>query len=215
MVDPQWRTLRQRMVREQVEARGIADPNVLQAMNTVPRHLFVPPELADRAYLDEAIALGPQQSISQPYIVALMSELVRPRAGDRALEIGTGSGYQAAVLAEIVESVYTIELDRTLHDAALERFVRMHYRNVITRCGDGALGWPEAAPFDVIVVTAATPRVEPAWEEQLARGGRMVVPIGAAEGPQVLRVVERRGDGALRTSDATSVRFVPFISRRR
>jgi protein-L-isoaspartate(D-aspartate) O-methyltransferase len=201
------------MVADQIEARGIADARVLQALATVPRHLFLAAGLRERAYDDAAIPIGPQQSISQPYVVALMTELARPRASDRALEIGTGSGYQAAVLAELVESVYTIELDPALHDLAVERFLRMHYRNVVARCSDGAGGWPEAAPFDVILVTAGAPRIEPAWRAQLASGGRMVVPVGPPDAPQVLRIVERDRNGRLRESDATTVRFVPFVAR--
>ena len=200
------------MVQQQVVARGIADERVLQAMRTVPRHLFVPPELEARAYVDEALMLGPGQSISQPYIVALMTELARPRAGERALEIGTGSGYQAAVLAEIVNEVWSIELDPALAASAQATLQRLCYRNVRVRAGDGKEGWPEAAPFDLILVTAATETVPQAWHDQLAPGGRMVVPIGAPEARQTLRRYERLRDGSLREENVTSVRFVPFVS---
>jgi protein-L-isoaspartate(D-aspartate) O-methyltransferase len=200
------------MVERQLAARGIADEAVLQAMRTVPRHLFVPPELGPRAYDDEALMLGPGQSISQPYIVALMTELARPRAGERALEIGTGSGYQAAVLAEIVNEVWSIERDPALAAAAQETLRRLCYRNVHVRAGDGKDGWPEAAPFDLILVTAATEAIPPAWREQLAVAGRMVVPIGAADARQTLRRYEKQPDGRLREENVTSVRFVPFVS---
>ena len=198
------------MVEEQVFGRGLTSEAVLSAMRTVPRHRFVPVSLTANAYEDRALPLGPGQSVSQPYIVALMTELASPRPGDRVLEVGTGSGYQAAVLAEIAESVYSIEVDPELTAAATERLQRLRYRNVHLRCGDGRYGWPEAAPFGAIVVTACSEEAPPALVEQLADGGRLVLPIGGVEKPQMLRVFSKRHDGKLDHRDVIPVRFVPL-----
>jgi protein-L-isoaspartate(D-aspartate) O-methyltransferase len=207
-----WTGNRQDMVERQLRRRGIKDERVLQALRTVPRHEFVPQDLQPKSYADEALQLGPGQSISQPYIVALMTELARPLASDRALEIGTGSGYQAAVLAELVESVCTVERDPLLAELAQERLARLCYRNVRVRCGDGADGWPERAPFDVILVTAGCDRVPPSLLEQLAAGGRLVVPVGSPQGDQILRLIERDAGGRFTEQDVQRVRFVRFLS---
>ena len=198
------------MVEEQIHARNIHSETVLSAMRTVPRHLFLPESLRSQAYDDRALPLGPQQSISQPYIVALMTELAAPRPGDRVLEIGTGSGYQAAVLAEITESVYTIEVDPILADRAKQCLERLHYRNVHVRSGDGRQGWPEAAPFGAIVVTASTGNVPPALIGQLAVGGRLIFPCGDSRETQTLQVITKEAGGGLTTRDVIPVRFVPL-----
>lgn len=201
---------RRRMVEEQLEARDIADQRVLAAMRTVPRHLFVPESLREEAYDDKALSLGPEQSISQPYIVAKMTELAAPAPGERILEVGTGSGYQAAVLAEISEEVYTIEADSLLAERAATTLEKLHYRNVHTRHGDGRNGWPEAAPFGAIIVTACAREVPTALEHQLDTGGRLVLPLGTAGTTQTLRVFERRRSGRLVARDIMPVRFVPL-----
>jgi protein-L-isoaspartate(D-aspartate) O-methyltransferase len=182
---------RERMVAEQIAARGVADARVLAAMRKVPRHEFVPADVRARAYDDSPLAIGHDQTISQPYIVALMTELAALGPGARVLEIGTGSGYQAAVLAEVAGAVYTIEILAPLARRAEATLSRLGYGRVHVRQGDGYRGWPEAAPFDAIVVTAAAPKVPPALLEQLADGGRLVMPVGDRE--QHLEVHRRRG----------------------
>ena len=184
-------------------------PAVRRAIETVPRHEFVPASLAAAAHDDRPLPIGDGQTISQPFIVAYMTELARVEAGDRVLEIGTGSGYQAAVLAAVGAEVYTVEIVERLGQAARERLERLGYDRVHVRVGDGSHGWPQAAPFNAIVVTAAPETVPPKLVEQLAADGRMVVPVGPA-GRQVLAVVERDGDGKPRRRDVLSVRFVPF-----
>jgi protein-L-isoaspartate(D-aspartate) O-methyltransferase len=196
---------RERMVRRQIAGRGIRDPLVLAAMRAVPRHEFVPPALDYEAYEDHAVPLGDGQTVSQPYIVALMTEMLRLRGPERVLEIGTGSGYQTAVLAEIAAEVYSVEVRRDLHERARERLAG---RGVHLRCGDGRFGWPEHAPYDAILVTAAPETVPPALIEQLAEGGRMVVPVGVGE--QELIVIEKAGGKILRRG-GTCVRFVPLV----
>ena len=198
------------MVEEQIKSRRVTSELVLSAMRTVPRHLFVPESLRSQAYEDRALPLGPQQSISQPYIVALMSELAAPKPGDRVLEVGTGSGYQAAVLAELAEIVYTVEVDPVLAKRATENLQRLHYRNVRTQCGNGRLGWPEAAPFGAIVVTAGNSEIPSALVGQLAVDGRLVMPIGDASKTQILRVVTKKRDGRIESRDVIPVRFVPL-----
>ena len=196
-----------RMVEEQIVARGVQDPAVLAAMRRVPRHEFVPEVSRVAAYADRPLPIGEGQTISQPYIVALMSELaaVRPRA--RVLEIGTGSGYQAAVLATLGAEVYTIEIVSSLAARAAATFTRLGYHTIHTRKGDGFRGWPEAAPFAAIVVTAAPAEVPPALLAQVALGGRLVIPVGTAE--QELQVHERTADG-VRVRSVIPVRFVPM-----
>jgi len=178
-------------------------------MRAVPRHEFVPAALADQSYEDHAVPLADGQTVSQPYIVALMTQMAEIPAGGKVLEIGTGSGYQAAVLAEIAGEVYTVEVREGIHEAAQERLARLHYRNVHCRCGDGRAGWPEAGPFDAILVTAApSAEVPPALIDPLADGARLVAPLGAGE--QVLIVLQRRGDRIARQQGA-AVRFVPMV----
>jgi protein-L-isoaspartate(D-aspartate) O-methyltransferase len=201
---------RLRMVATQIEARGVAHPCVLDAMRRIQRHLFVPPAGRGQAYADRPLPIGHQQTISQPYIVALMSELVRPEPGTKVLEIGTGSGYQAAVLAECAGQVYTIEIVSELGRQAAELLPRLGYDNVHTRIGDGFDGWPEHAPFDAIVVTAAPPRIPQPLLDQLAPDGRLVIPVG--EGFQNLVLVTRTADGFERRT-ITPVRFVPMTGK--
>ncbi|TNF22480.1 MAG: protein-L-isoaspartate(D-aspartate) O-methyltransferase [Deltaproteobacteria bacterium] len=204
---------REHMVRSQIAARGIRAPAVLDAMRAVPRHRFVPDELVGEAYADTPLPIGYGQTISQPYIVALMTELVRPGPGKRALDVGTGSGYQAAVLAEIADHVDSIDIVCPLADAARERLRGLGYTNVTIRCGDGWSGWPDGGRYDVIVVAAAPAEIPPPLLEQLAVGGRLVIPLGV--GVQDLVMVERRADGTLEHTDITAVRFVPMTGRAR
>jgi len=211
--DEAYRIARERMVASQIQARGVRDPRVLDSLRRVPRHLFVPDAQRDAAYLDTPLPIGHGQTISQPYIVALMTELARPRATDRALEIGTGSGYQAAVLSPLVKELSTIEVVEPLATEAKERLAALGYGNVTVRAGDGYAGWPERAPFDVILVTAAPERVPPALLEQLAPGGRMVIPVGRQDDEQWLRVVEKDAGGRIRTREEIPVRFVPMIKK--
>lgn len=203
-------TERGRMVTEQIAARGVRDPRVLQALRDVPRHLFVPPADQDRAYQDTPLAIGNGQTISQPYIVALMTELVRPQPNDRALEIGTGSGYQAAVLSPLVSHVYTIEIVEPLARDAERRLKTLGYDNVTVRIGDGYAGWPELAPFDIIVVTAAPDHVPTPLVEQLKPGGRLVIPVGSMFDVQTLLLIEKDSAGQVRTRQVAPVRFVPL-----
>jgi protein-L-isoaspartate(D-aspartate) O-methyltransferase len=201
---------RMAMVSTQIEARGVQDSLVLEAMRNVPRHLFVPKELRAQAYRDGPLPIGHQQTISQPYIVALMTELLRPKPGMKVLEIGTGSGYQAAVLAECVREVYSIEIVPELGRQAAELLTRLGYDNVQTRIGDGYDGWPDQAPFDAIVVTAAPPTIPQPLKDQLAVGGRLVIPVG--RGAQDLVVVTRTKDG-FKQRRSTPVRFVPMTGK--
>lgn len=196
------------MVERQLAGRGIDDARVLAAMGRVPRHRFVPADIAAQAYLDQPLPIGHGQTISQPYIVALMTQLARPRAGMRVLEVGAGSGYQAAVLAELGAEVYTIEIVAPLAERAGRVLRELGYDTVAVRNGDGYAGWPGHAPFDAIVVTAAPERVPPPLLAQLARGGRMVVPVGPVHAVQELRVIEKRADGSLVERVVSPVRFV-------
>jgi protein-L-isoaspartate(D-aspartate) O-methyltransferase len=198
---------RARMVETQIAARGVSDPRVLEAMRKVERHRFVPEALRGEAHGDFPLPIGHGQTISQPYIVALMTELARVRPGDRVLEIGTGSGYQAAILATLAREVYSIEIVEPLAREASERLARLGYRNVTVRAGDGYRGWPDKAPFDAIVVTAAPPRIPEPLLEQLAVGGRLVAPVGEDE--QDLVLVEKTEQG-LRQRRVVPVRFVPM-----
>ena len=192
---------------EQIAARGVSDPRVLAAMRRVPRHEFVPAELRAHAYEDHPLPIGEGQTISQPYIVALMTELASVRSGSRVLEVGTGSGYQAAVLAEAGAEVWSIEIVESLARSAAERLKRLGYKSVHVRQGDGYRGWPEQAPFDAIVVTAAPPEIPLALKQQLAQGGRLVIPVG--DSFQDLLVVTRTADG-FATRSVAPVRFVPM-----
>jgi protein-L-isoaspartate(D-aspartate) O-methyltransferase len=199
------------MVATQLIARGIRDPAVLRAMETVPREAFVSPTQADFAYADEPLPIGQGQTISQPYVVAAMIEAVRPGPGDRALEVGTGSGYAAAVLASIVDAVYTIERLAGLAEAARGRLADLGYRNVHVRHGDGTLGWPEHSPYDVIIVTASGPRVPESLLEQLAIGGRLIMPVGESLASQRLVRVVRVSADRYEHEELDPVTFVPLI----
>jgi len=203
-------TLREIMVRDQIAGRGVRDEGVLRAMRSTPRHLFVPEERAALAYEDRALPVGEGQTISQPYVVALMTELLQPDGTGSVLEIGTGTGYQAAVLSPLFRNVYTIEIIPSLGKTAAERLSRLGYRNVEVRVGDGRLGWPERAPFDAIVVTAAAASIPPPLLEQLKRGGRLVAPVGDPGTVQRLAVIEKAADGTLHTRSLMPVRFVPL-----
>jgi protein-L-isoaspartate(D-aspartate) O-methyltransferase len=198
---------RERMVREQIESRSVRDRHTLAALRKVPRHLFVPAEVVAQAYEDYPLPIGHGQTISQPYIVAFMTEALGLDGGETVLEIGTGSGYQAAVLSEIAKQVYTIEIVAPLADEAAARLARLGYRNVSVRAGDGFRGWPEAAPFDAIIVTAAAPRIPEPLKEQLKEGGRIVLPVG--DEYQELVVVTRRGS-RFDERRVLPVRFVPM-----
>ena len=198
---------RERMVAQQIEARGVEDLRVLEAMRRVPRHAFVPRSQAAHAYADHPLSIGHDQTISQPFIVAAMAELAELEPGDRVLEVGTGSGYGAAVLGELAAEVYSIEILEPLAVRAAATLKRLGYATIHVRAGDGYAGWPEAAPFDAIVVTAAAPRVPPRLLEQLAEGGRLVIPVG--ETLQQLEVHTRTPEGVLRRR-VFPVRFVPM-----
>jgi protein-L-isoaspartate(D-aspartate) O-methyltransferase len=200
---------RDAMVREQIEAGGVKDPKVLAAMRKVPRHEFVPAALRNRAYHGGPLPIGEKQTISQPYIVAFMTEQLALKPDERVLEIGTGSGYQAAVLAELVKDVYTIEIVEALGKRATETLKRLGYTGVHVRIGDGYQGWPEAAPFHAIIVTCAPDDVPKPLTDQLAEGGRMVIPVGESDGPQQL-IVLRKENGKLVTQRTLPVRFVPM-----
>lgn len=190
--------------------RPALSPAVIAALKKVERHRFVPAALSALAYLNRPLPIGHGQTISQPFIVALMTDMMQVRAGDRVLEIGTGSGYQAAILAEMVGSVYSIEIIEPLGKEAGERLASLGYRNVRTRVGDGYYGWPEAAPFDAIIVTAAASHVPPPLLRQLKPGGRMVIPLGTQFMTQYLMLVEKRQDGSVTTRQILPVRFVPL-----
>jgi protein-L-isoaspartate(D-aspartate) O-methyltransferase len=201
---------RQAMVARQLQRRDITDPRVLVAMGTVPRHRFVPESLVSRAYGDYPLPIGEGQTISQPYIVALMTQWAEVHPGDRVLEVGTGSGYQAAVLAELSDQVWSIELLPELARQAASRLKELGYGRVQVSCGDGYRGWPEAAPFDAILVTAAASRIPPALAAQLKEGGRLVIPLGLPGEPQTLKRY-RQVQGKLVEEASLAVRFVPLV----
>ncbi len=198
------------MVEHHIRARGVRDLRVLAAMEAVPREAFLPPELAELAYEDRPLPIEAGQTISQPYIVALMTEALRIQPGEDVLEIGTGSGYAAAVLAGVARRVYTVERHAELADLARERLARLGYHNVLVHCGDGTLGWPEHAPFAAIVAAASGPEVPAALIEQLALGGRLVMPVGSSRAQELVRVT-RVGPTELRHEDLGAVQFVPLI----
>ena len=200
---------REAMVRNQIVSRGLTDPATLRAMGAVKRHLFVPETASADAYEDRPLPIGYGQTISQPYIVAYMTALVQPRKEHRVLEVGTGSGYQAAILAEIVQKVFTVEIVPGLGNKARERLAGLGYRNVEVRIADGYDGWPEQGPFDAIIVTAASEHIPPPLIRQLKDGGRMVIPVGSPFLVQTLTLVTKRG-GEITTTQLMPVRFVPF-----
>jgi protein-L-isoaspartate(D-aspartate) O-methyltransferase len=199
------------MVATQIAARGVTDPAVLAAMRTVPREAFVSPELVEFAYDDMPLPIGAGQTISQPYIVALMSEALRPSPADRVLEIGTGSGYAAAVLHCLVKQVYTVERLESLYRLARRRLRRLGYDNVYVHHGNGTLGWPEHAPYDGIVVTAGGPTIPTALQEQLAPGGRLVIPVGVQPTHQMLVRVTRVSATGFEPEELGYVCFVPLV----
>ncbi len=202
---------RETMVVDTIESRGVTDEDVLQAMETVPRHRFVPEDQRGQAYGDFPLPIGFGQTISQPYIVAMMTDLLELEPGDKALEVGTGSGYQAAVLAEMPDvEVYTVEIIPQLAERAQETLDSLGYDDVHCKQGDGYYGWPEQAPFDAIIVTAAPDHVPQPLSEQLAVGGRMVIPIGPRGGYQTLWKFVKQPDGELKAYNMGGVAFVPF-----
>jgi len=208
--DP-YRSQRERMVREQIQSRDVHAPEVLEAMRAAPRHLFVPQQLRPQAYEDYPLPIGHGQTISQPYIVGLMTQLLEPKKDLRVLEIGTGSGYQAAVLSPLVKHVYTVEIVPELARDSSELLKKLGYRNVTVRQGDGYLGWPEEAPFDRILLTAAPPEVPRTLLNQLKPGGKLVAPVGSALLGQDLVVIDKSVKGELRRRSVIPVRFVPMV----
>lgn len=206
-----FKVRRERMVERQIAARGIDDHRVLAAMRRVPREAFVPPNLADSAYNDTALPIAEGQTISQPYVVALMAAAIATRPSDRILEIGTGSGYAAAVLSRIVARVYSVERHRALAEAARRRLAELGYDNVEVRVGDGTLGWPENAPYDGILVTAGAGEVPEPLREQLVTGGVMVIPVGPSPAGQRLVRLRRQAHGELSEEFLSRVAFVPLI----
>lgn len=201
---------REQMVQRQIAKRGVRDPQVLDAMRSVPRHLFVPARNRDMAYNDQPLPIGEGQTISQPYIVAYMTEALDPGPDDRVLEIGTGSGYQAAVLAKIVKDVFTIEIVPKLGNRASKLLDELGYDNIHVRVGDGYLGWPEEAPFDAVIVTAAPEQIPEALIMQLREGGTMIIPVGRQGSVQRLLKGVRKGDQLITTKEL-DVRFVPMV----
>jgi protein-L-isoaspartate(D-aspartate) O-methyltransferase len=198
------------MVNEQIVKRGIRNPLTIKAMEKVPRHLFVPAEYKDRAYEDNPLPIGYDQTISQPFIVAYMTEIAKPSKWKKVLEIGTGSGYQAAVLAEIVDTVYTIEIIPELAKQAATRLAKMGYKNIITKLGDGYKGWKEHAPYDIILVTAADESIPQPLIDQLAENGRLVMPIGSPSSAQQLVLATKKGS-KIEKRKLAMVRFVPLL----
>jgi protein-L-isoaspartate(D-aspartate) O-methyltransferase len=202
-----FKAMREKMVETQIKARGVKDARVLSALVKVERHRFVPEEYLNSAYSDQPLPIGEGQTISQPYIVALMTELLELKGGEKVLEIGTGSGYQAAILGELAKEVYTIEIVESLASMAKNRLSELGYQNIKVKAGDGYLGWPEAAPFDAIIVTAAPDHIPKPLIDQLKEGGRMVVPVGAYA--QELKKIVKRS-GKIETTDVIPVVFVPM-----
>ena len=204
-----YQRLREEMVRQQIAARGISDPAVLEAMRKIPRHVFVSEALRDQAYGDFPLPIGEQQTISQPYIVAEMTQALQLTREDRVLEIGTGSGYQAAILGEIAYRVYTIERIRALYLQARRLFDELRLFNVVTRYGDGSKGWEEESPFDAIIVTAGAPRIPPILLNQLAVGGRLVAPVGNQHSQDLIKVVKDKT--GIRQNNLGGCRFVKLV----
>jgi protein-L-isoaspartate(D-aspartate) O-methyltransferase len=204
-----YEALRNKMVETQIINRGVSHQPTIRAMKKIPRHLFVPPEFVKEAYDDNPLPIGYGQTISQPYIVAYMTEIVKPSHAKKALEIGTGSGYQAAILAEIVDTVYTVELLTELAIESSARLKKLGYKNIISKQGDGYKGWPEHAPYDIIIVTAAADHIPQPLLDQLAENGRMVIPVGAPSTVQELFLLVKTGNKIGKKSLAP-VRFVPL-----
>lgn len=204
---------RKRMVERQIRARDVKDPNVLKAMQVVPRHVFMPASQRRYAYGDHALPIEHGQTISQPYIVAFMTEALQLRPDSKVLEIGTGSGYQAAVCAEIAREVYTIEIVEGLAKTAKERLKKLGYKNVFVKAGDGFFGWPEKGPFDAIIGTAAAKRIPKPLIEQLKPGGRMIIPTGSPYGFQYLELIRKDKEGKIRKVRVMPVRFVPMTGK--
>jgi protein-L-isoaspartate(D-aspartate) O-methyltransferase len=204
--------LREQMVSEQLEGRNIFRAEVLDAMRNVPRHVFVPKDYRSWSYSDQPLPIGEGQTISQPYIVAYMTQELRIRPGDKVLEVGTGSGYQAAILAELAREVYTIEIVESLGKQSGQLLKNLGYDNVQVRIGDGYNGWPEAGPFDAIMVTAGAEELPQPLMEQLAEGGRMIIPIGPHGGVRQLTLITRK-KGKYKSEKLMSVRFVPFVRK--
>ncbi len=204
-----YQRLREEMVRQQIEARGVDDPAVLEAMRNVPRHIFVSEALRDQAYGDFPLPIGEQQTISQPYIVAEMTQALQLGREDRVLEVGTGSGYQAAVLARIVYRVYTIERIRALYLQVRRLFDELRLFNVVTRYGDGSKGWEEESPFDAIIITAGTPKIPALLVNQLAVGGRLVAPVGNPHSQDLIKLVKEKT--GIRQSNLGGCRFVKLV----
>jgi len=198
------------MVERDLKGRGIKDKNVLEVMGKIPRHLYVDASLRDKAYGDYPLPIGEGQTISQPYVVALMTEALRLKPGDRVLEIGAGSGYQAAVLAALVKEVYTIEIRKGLAESAEKRLKELGYRNVRVKYGDGYYGWEEHAPFDAIIITAAANHIPPPLIKQLKEGGRLIIPLGSTVYFQTLTLATKK-KGELELEQMTSVAFVPMV----
>lgn len=206
--ESEWKKEAAKMVRNQLISRGITDQNVLQVMGSTPRHLFVPEDMAIAAYYDGPLPIGEGQTISQPYIVAIMTELLRLKGDEKVLEIGTGSGYQAAVLSQLVDTCYSIELVKKLADSANTLLKQLGYSNVITRCADGYKGWPEHAPFDRIIITAAPEEIPPLLIEQLKPGGIMVLPVGKFYQELIVVTKTKRG---IHKERILPVSFVPMV----
>ena len=208
-----YKEKREKMVKDQIEKRGVSDKLVLKAMRNVKRHLFVPEERMAEAYNDGPLPIGYGQTISQPYIVAYMTEVIQPKPEFKVLEIGTGSGYQAAVLAEIVKEVYTIEIVTELANAATQRLKKLGYSKVKVKQADGYYGWKENGPYDAIIVTAAAEFVPPPLIEQLKENGKIVIPIGSPFMTQTLMLIEKNGK-KIKTKNLLPVRFVPFTRKK-
>ena len=206
-----WASRRRAMVDEQIRKRGIRSPRLLEVLERVPRHLFVPEELAAYAYEDRALGIGEDQTISQPYMVAAMTQYLELEGNERVLEVGAGSGYQAAVLSELANEVITVEKNESLAQAARQRLATLGYRNIPVKLGDGTLGWPDAAPFGAILVAAAAPAIPPPLVEQLAEGGRLVIPVGQTDKQMLLRI--RKSAGQILEEKLFACQFVPLRGR--